>query len=276
MKSRCSRLICPFCLTAIVFSSCTRGPLSPPPRTSAGKPTVGIFSGACVGVIDGDTITVMHDAAAKKIRLNGIDCPESGQAFGEKAKQFTSALCFGQQVSVEVKETDRYGRIVADVVIPDGRVLNREIVGAGLAWWYKRYSVDETLGKLESLARAARRGLWSGAHPTAPWDFRRGATMESLSVENSVDALPTRNPSASRDRFPGVVSIAPPSIALESTIAATTSETVYITQTGKDYHRGGCGSLRKSKILLSLQAAMKRGYGPCALCKPPTMPMGQS
>jgi micrococcal nuclease len=42
-----------------------------------------------VGISDGDTISVMHNGRAEKIRLNGIDCPEKRQAFGQLAKQFT-------------------------------------------------------------------------------------------------------------------------------------------------------------------------------------------
>ena len=58
------------------------------------------FSGKVVGVADGDTITVLRDRTPIKIRLHGIDSPESGQAFGAKAKAFTSDLVFGEVVTV--------------------------------------------------------------------------------------------------------------------------------------------------------------------------------
>jgi micrococcal nuclease len=48
------------------------------------------FTGRVVGISDGDTISVMHGTRAEKIRLNGIDCPEKRQAFGQRAEQFTS------------------------------------------------------------------------------------------------------------------------------------------------------------------------------------------
>jgi len=60
------------------------------------------FSGKVVGVSDGDTISVMREGRAVKIRLNGIDCPEKGQDFGAKAKSFTSDACFGKPVTVKV------------------------------------------------------------------------------------------------------------------------------------------------------------------------------
>ena len=98
------------------------------------------FCGRVVGIADGDTITVMHDGRGEKIRLYGIDAPEKGQAFGNRAKQFVSSLAFGKEAKVEVKDYDRYGRTVADVILPDGRNLNHEIVKAGFAWWYRKYA----------------------------------------------------------------------------------------------------------------------------------------
>jgi len=47
------------------------------------------FSGPVVSILDGDTIDVLHNNRAERIRLNGIDCPEKGQAYGKKAKQAT-------------------------------------------------------------------------------------------------------------------------------------------------------------------------------------------
>src|SRR5438093_3332344 len=79
------------------------------------------FSGRVVGVTDGDTITVMHKGKAEKIRLYGIDCPEKGQAYGTKAKQFTSEKIFGKTVTVQVRGFDKYGRTIGHVLLPDGR-----------------------------------------------------------------------------------------------------------------------------------------------------------
>ncbi len=51
--------------------------------------------------------------------------------------------------------------------------LNRELVKAGFAWWYRRYAPDdETLAQLEHEARAAKRGLWADPHAVAPWEWR--------------------------------------------------------------------------------------------------------
>jgi micrococcal nuclease len=133
------------------------------------------FRGKVVGVSDGDTITVLHDRRPEKVRLNGVDSPEKGQPFGEKARQFTSRLAFGQDVIVRVVDRDRHGRTVADVILADGRSLNRELVRAGYAWWYRRYSQDLSLSELEAQARLARSGLWADQQPTPPWEWRRNS-----------------------------------------------------------------------------------------------------
>ncbi len=122
---------------------------------------------------DGDTIEVLHSLRAERIRLHGVDAPEKSQAFGSRARQFTAGMVFGLIVTVRAKGRDRYGRTVAEIALPDGRILNRELVANGFAWHYKRYSSYLDLARLEATARAQKRGLWVDAHPIAPWEFRR-------------------------------------------------------------------------------------------------------
>jgi endonuclease YncB( thermonuclease family) len=131
------------------------------------------ITGRVVKVVDGDTIDVLQERQTVRIRLNGIDAPETGQPHGKKAKQFVIDLAARQVVRVEVIEKDKYGRSVGDVMLRDGRVLNREIVKAGYAWWYRKYSQDQTLGRLEAEAKSARRGLWQEKNPMAPWNWRK-------------------------------------------------------------------------------------------------------
>lgn len=130
------------------------------------------WQGLVVGVTDGDTIKVLHNGKAEKIRLYGIDCPEKKQAFGKRAKQFTADMVFKQMVEVEPIATDRYGRTIAWVYVAD-KCLNKELLKAGLAWHYKRYSQDEDLAALEMVSKQNRVGLWSDPHAMPPWDFRK-------------------------------------------------------------------------------------------------------
>ncbi len=126
-----------------------------------------------VGVTDGDTITVMHNGVGERIRLNGIDCPEKRQAFGNRAKQFASALVFRKTVTVQDHGRDRYGRTIGEVILPDRRKVNWELVKARFAWWYRKYAPDDgTLAQLEADAKAAKRGLWADPNPVPPWEWR--------------------------------------------------------------------------------------------------------
>jgi len=89
------------------------------------------FSGSVVSVLDGDTIEVLHNNRAERIRLNGIDCPEKGQAYGKRAKQAASELVFGKEVTLQTYGKDKSGRTIADVRLPDGTNVNHELVKDG-------------------------------------------------------------------------------------------------------------------------------------------------
>jgi endonuclease YncB( thermonuclease family) len=148
------------------------------------------FTGKVTAITDGDSIKVLHEKTEVTIRLAGIDCPELGQAFGQQAKKQTSKLSFGKMVTVQAKGKDRYGRTLADVILPGGRSLNQELVRSGYAWWYRKYSKDESLGKLEAEAREQKRGLWSDAKPTAPWDWRAARRAKSGVLPSEVKVIP--------------------------------------------------------------------------------------
>src|SRR5258708_6895414 len=88
------------------------------------QPARAEFSARVIGISDGDTLTVLKpDMRQVKIRFHGIDAPETGQDFGGRAKETASDLAFGKQVTIRPADTDRYGRTVAEVLLPDGRSL---------------------------------------------------------------------------------------------------------------------------------------------------------
>jgi endonuclease YncB( thermonuclease family) len=132
------------------------------------------WPGRVVGVQDGDSITVMRGQERVQVRLHGVDCPELHQAYGAAAKKLTSGLVYGMTVRVRRVTTDRYGRMVAVVRLSDGRVVQEELLRAGLAWWFRRYAPKERrYARLEEEAREARVGLWSEEDPTPPWLWRK-------------------------------------------------------------------------------------------------------
>ncbi len=155
------------------------------------------FSGRVVGVHDGDTISVLVGRRTVKVRLEGIDCPELGQAYGRVAKLFTSDRVFGKNVEVEETAIDRYGRSVGRVTM-NGEDVNAAIVSAGLAWHYTQYSTDRALDAAERSARAAHRGLWSQPNPVPPWVYRRAGSSRRASP-----GLPAEARSAKAGPFHG-------------------------------------------------------------------------
>ena len=142
-------------------------------------------TGVVVGIHDGDSITVLNEGTRKqyKIRLAGIDAPEVGQDYADKAKEYLSELAFGKTVKVTSKKTDRYGRTVGKVKL-GGRDLNFEQLAAGFAWHYTEYESeldenDRTLYKAAELhARKLRVNIWSMPNAVAPWEFRNGRKVE--------------------------------------------------------------------------------------------------
>jgi endonuclease YncB( thermonuclease family) len=121
-------------------------------------------------VMDGDTIRM----DGTTYRLWGIDAPEAkqecadGWTAGVAATTYLDGLIRGHEVVCEAKDTDRYGRTVA-ICRADGRDLGADMVSAGMALAFVRYSRDyagqETMAKVANLGVHAR-----GCE--APWDWR--------------------------------------------------------------------------------------------------------
>lgn len=134
--------------------------------------------GRIVGVIDGDTVDLLTDSKQRvRVRLAGIDAPERRQPFGSAAKKVLSDLVFSKQVLLEGSKKDRYGRLVAKVIV-GGQDANLRLVRLGYAWHYKRYEAEqipEDRRLYEAAHGAAMRerlGLWRDGEPIAPWEYR--------------------------------------------------------------------------------------------------------
>lgn len=174
-----------FCLLwAVLFLL----PAWPPPASA--------WEGVVVKVLDGDSMQIKRDGRIYEIRLYGIDAPEYRQPYSSKAKQFVKRLALRQPAAVEKMDVDRYGRIVALVFVQD-KLVNRELVRAGLAWQYPRYCRRQPLcaelAALEKTARRQRRGLWRDPHPVSPWEWkRRERTSGSQSRSGRILGPPDR------------------------------------------------------------------------------------
>jgi endonuclease YncB( thermonuclease family) len=143
-------------------------------------------------VIDGDTLEVQ----GKRIRLHGIDAPESAQLCqdaagkdwrcGQRAALALSDRIARRPVSCEVKDTDRYGRSVA-ACSAGGESLNAWMVANGWAMAYRQYSKDYV--DAEATARAGRAGIWAGTFQP-PWDWRKDKREGKQQPANQNTATP--------------------------------------------------------------------------------------
>jgi len=142
--------------------------------------------GTVVGITDGDTLKLLVDNQQYKIRLAEIDTPEKGQPWGKNATKALSEKAFREEVTIDVIDTDRYGRLIGRIW-QDGRDINRELVAEGHAWVYRQYMTDSSLLEDEESARSNQPGLWSLDNPIPPWDWRQGARTLSSPTNLNAD-----------------------------------------------------------------------------------------
>ena len=134
------------------------------------------FMAKVIAIKDGDSIEILYQGKTISIRLADIDCPElrKSQPFGMAAKKFTATLCFGKMVTVlHRNKYDRYKRLIATIINAENKNVNKELIIAGLAWHFKKYSTDIDIAKLEITARVNKVGLWKDTYPIAPWEWRK-------------------------------------------------------------------------------------------------------
>ena len=113
-------------------------------------------------VSDGDTLDILPAGEPRAIRLRvfGIDTPERGEPFANRARNHTRVLAFGKAVRVTGQSIDTYGRLVARVRV--GEVdLGADLLREGLACHYTRYSSDRVYAEAQASARTRGAGFWA-------------------------------------------------------------------------------------------------------------------
>ncbi|MDF2461663.1 MAG: nuclease (SNase domain protein) [Candidatus Saccharibacteria bacterium] len=136
-------------------------------------------------VIDGDTIEVKLDGRLERVRLLGIDTPETHdprkpvQCFGEAAAAHATALLKNQNVRLEPdplnSDRDKYLRLLRYVYLPDGTLVNAALIRDGYAFAYTVFPLTrlEEFRALEAEARTAGRGLWGGCNVDDSKDIKQ-------------------------------------------------------------------------------------------------------
>lgn len=121
---------------------------------------------------DGDTISVNMNGSVEKIRMIGVDTPETHdprkpvQCFGRAASEFTKNLIGKQKVRLEADplntNRDRYDRLLRYVYLPNGTLVNAQIIIEGYGFAYTSFPMQkaEEFEKYETNARDNNLGLW--------------------------------------------------------------------------------------------------------------------
>ena len=114
-------------------------------------------------VVDGDTLDVN---ISERIRMSGINTPETGECYYQEAKDRLTELTLGKEVYLEPDISDRgnYSRLLRYVYVGDSNV-NKVLVAEGYARVYDKYASDTSryleLKEVETLAKAGGLGVWS-------------------------------------------------------------------------------------------------------------------
>ncbi len=120
------------------------------------------FTARVVRVKDGDSLVVeRHDVKrTSEIRLAGIDAPELAQPWGIQSRSGLRRIVLGKEVTVEVTDRDRYGRLVGKVWQGKAYV-NAAMTLSGNAWAFDRYLKDDAIRAGHNEAKRRKIGLWS-------------------------------------------------------------------------------------------------------------------
>lgn len=137
-----------------------------------------VFEAKVEHVCDGDSVWVRGRPGRVKLRLLGMDAPETEQPRGRESERSLRLMLEGRRVTVCSVAADRYGRWVSTVTL-EGVDAGLAMVARGEAWAYRAYlwalpgPEREKYLAAEARARRAGLGLWAEGHPEAPWLWRR-------------------------------------------------------------------------------------------------------
>lgn len=134
------------------------------------------FGVAVVRVVDGDTIVVSTNVADEKVRLIGVNTPETVdprkkvECFGKEASNFTKSILSGNRVSLEMDPTqgdrDKYGRLLRYVILENGANFNKRLIEEGYAYEYTYrypYKYQKGFKQAQKDAEFNKRGLWAAS-----------------------------------------------------------------------------------------------------------------
>lgn len=175
MRTRVRRATWPALLISLILLALGGKYAAPQAKQVAQTQNPGNYK--VVEFYDGDTIAIDMNGVKEKVRFIGVDTPETHdprkavQCFGKAASEFTKTTIGTNPVRLEADPTnqnrDRYGRLLRYVYLPDGRLMNAEIIkqGYGFAYLGFPFQKSDEFRQLQTEAREANRGLWGSCTP---------------------------------------------------------------------------------------------------------------
>ncbi len=241
------------CIVAALLSLLTLGTAAPPPAADLPRPpTPDLTDRPAFQVVDvraGNVIVIEQADQRREIRLVGTYIPNVGSN-NDQAWPYLRRLLTGESVYIDYEPDwplrDRHDRYWAYIRrAPDGLFVNLELIRLGYARLSAQapFEHQPLFRAYEQHARRCQKGLWSPEPP---------------------DQQPTTQPAADNTTAAGQAAGA----AAPTTQPADDSVTVYITPSGKKYHRADCPYLRGGGMPISRQAAREQGFEPCRHCHP--------
>lgn len=130
------------------------------------------MKGTVTKIADGDTLTIRSNGKYYRIRMYGIDAPESDQKHGKEAGDYLSSIIMDKEVSIKIMDKDQYDRIVGKVFYNE-RDINKVMLESGNAWYYEFHAKNETeYRNAYENARNMKKGLWNSPKPENPRNHR--------------------------------------------------------------------------------------------------------
>ncbi|MGI6555686.1 MAG: thermonuclease family protein [Bacillota bacterium] len=199
-----------------------------------------------VRVVDGDTVVVrLETGAEERVRFIGVNTPESTtkhEPYGEEAASFTRSRLDGEIVYLEkdVSDRDRYGRLLRYIWLePPAEVSEDSIRG-------KLFNAILLLEGYAQVATYAPDVKYTDDYFIRFQTEARELNKGLWGLKSDAEESAHRNALDARDQQ---------------------TSTVYVTNSGKKYHRDGCRYLKQNKVPMSLEEAQSQGYEPCSVCK---------
>lgn len=177
----------------------------PTPTINPVNNAVNIIHVKTATAIDGDTVHVTdNQGVLHKVRLLGIDAPESDQPYGTESKNALQQCVSGQNVTIQWAKKDRYDRLLGKAISSKGDC-NFVQIDTGSAWYYKEYEKDVApndrllYANAHTIAKGAKKGLWAGSCIIEPSEWRKGnqtcTTLPTKPIITNPVVPPTTPPS---------------------------------------------------------------------------------